>query len=395
MKPLSHCALFVLLTASAVAEKSASMPHPVTNPDSPLMLAGGWLPDDPHQIDFDHLPRVPSQHAIINDVLNQNGNRVNQHNYLVHHDGKFWAMWSDGPGVSRGYGKVPQHDRADQHVYFSTSPDGLTWSKAADLSGAPDPGHGWIARGFWVRDGKLLALASRYKAPGFAGRGLSLRAFELAPDNGSQWRHAGLVFDDALNNFPPAKLPGGEWLMTRRDKNRAVYFLRGGVKSFDDWQSTPVIGYQDSTLAAEEPYWWVLPDGHLTALFRDNRKSGYLYRAFSTDEGRTWTKPVRTNFPDATSKFSGTRLKDGRYVLVSNPNPKRRDPLTLAISDDGLVFHTLLYLDGGRHIDYPHVIEHDDDLFIAFATAKQTVEVLKVKLSDLPKPPAATTAKAE
>jgi predicted neuraminidase len=71
------------------------------------------------------------------------------------------------------------------------------------------------------------------------------------------------------------------------------------------------------------------------ALFRDNRRSGFLYRSFSTDDGRTWSRPVRTNFPDATSKVHGLRLSDGRYVLVSNANPKKRDPLTIAVSDGG------------------------------------------------------------
>jgi hypothetical protein len=43
----------------------------------------------------------------------------------------------------------------------------------------------------------------------------------------------------------------------------------------------------------------------------------------------------------------------------------------------------MIHLVGGRHVDYPHVIEHDDSLFIAFAGGKQTVEILKVKLDDL------------
>ncbi len=43
----------------------------------------------------------------------------------------------------------------------------------------------------------------------------------------------------------------------------------------------------------------------------------------------------------------------------------------------------MIYLVGGRHVDYPHVIEHDGCLFIAFAGGKQTVEVLKVKLTDM------------
>jgi len=136
-------------------------------------------------------------------------------------------------------------------------------------------------------------------------------------------------------------------------------------------------------LMPEEPYWWVLPDGNVLALFRDNAKSGFLFRAFSSDLGRTWTRPVRTDFPDARSKFNGLQLSDGRFILVSNPNPERRDPLALSISTDGMVFDKMGYLFGGRRIDYPHVIEHDGFLLIAFSGGKQSVEILKIQLSEL------------
>lgn len=385
--PVFRLCAAVCLALASVLSSVARPPHPVNHPDSPLMLAGDWVPTDTHQIKFDELPLVPSEHAVVSDVRDQDGRRVNQHNYLVHFDGRFWAMWSDGPGVPGTHfkGQVPGHDRADQHVFFATSPDGLDWGTIGDIMGAPDSGYGWIARGFWVREGKLLALASRYKAVGYAGPGLSLHAFELAPGAGDQWQHLGMVMDDSMNNFSPEQLPGGDWLMTRRDQLREVSFMRGGVKAFDDWQTYPVIGYNDSALAAEEPYWWRLADGNLVALFRDNRQSGYLFRSFSTDEGRTWTRPVSTNFPDSRSKFNGVQLPDGRYVLVSNSHPDRRDPMTLAISEDGLVFDRLLYLVGGRHVDYPHVMYHDGYLFVAFAGAKQTVEVLRIRVADLPK----------
>lgn len=372
----------VTMTSSTAA--APAMPHPVEAPTSPLMLAGDWVPSNPREIDFDRLPRIPSQHAVVSDVLGAGGHRVNQHNYLVHFAGRFWAMWSDGPGESRGQGKVPGHDRADQHVSFATSPDGLQWGAIANLTGAPDKGFGWIARGFWIREGKLLALASRYEAPGYAGPGLSLHAFELAAGEPARWRHLGLVFDDALNNFSPKQLPSGEWMMSRRDGKQNVHFLIGGVAGFDRWTSYPAASYAKLSERPEEPYWWVLPDNtSIVALYRDNARSGFLLRGYSTDNGRTWTTPVRTNFPDATSKFSGVRLPDGRYVLVSNSNPKKRDPLTLALSDDGLVFTSMGYLVGGRHVDYPHVIEHDGALFVAFATAKSTVEVLKIRIADL------------
>ena len=128
----------------------------------------------------------------------------------------------------------------------------------------------------------------------------------------------------------------------------------------------------------------MLPDGNnLVGLIRDNGRSGRLLRTYSIDNGRTWSQIIKTNFPDATSKFFVLRTSRGYYAMVSNANPRRRDPLTLAISSDGLVFTHLFDLVGGRHVDYPHIIEYDDHLLIAFSGAKQTVEVLKVSLDDL------------
>ena len=108
-----------------------------------------------------------------------------------------------------------------------------------------------------------------------------------------------------------------------------------------------------------------------------------LLRTFSTDNGRTWSRIVRTNFPDATSKFFALRTSRGYYAMVSNTNPHRRDPLTLAISPDGLVYTHLFDLVGGRHVDYPHMIEQDGHLLIAFSGAKQTMEVLNVSLESV------------
>ena len=392
--------LLLSLVAACVGSPASAVepPDPVKNPSSPLMLVGDWVPADPSKIDFAGLPRVVSKHAVMNDVrrqnsdgakLNKKSGGVNQHNYLTHFDGRFWAMWSDGPGIE---------DRVGQRVKYAVSDDGLAWSEPKYLSPNPpdsgpdskhyntrtDQGYRYISRGFWQRDGELLALASLDEAAGFFGKSLELKAFRFNKSTDS-WDDAGIVYKDAINNFPPLKLRTGNWMMSRRRhdyKTAGVDFLVGGVQGLDQWESFPVFG-TSSELKAEEPDWWILPDGNLSALFRDNARSGYLYRSFSTDDGRTWSKPIRTNFPDATSKVSGLRLRDGRYVLVSNSNPKKRDPLTLAVSRDGLVFDKLVYLVGERHIDYPHVIEHDGSLYVAFAGGKQSVEVLKIQLKDL------------
>ncbi|WP_199186936.1 exo-alpha-sialidase [Blastopirellula marina] len=355
--------------------------------ESPVMLAGDWVPPNPHDIDFAKLPKVPSQHVVISDVRKRNG--VHQHNYLTFYDGRYWAMWSDGPGIE---------DQGGQRVSYSTSADGLTWAEPQFLtpiprdSGPESPYYGtrspkgfrWIARGFWQREGELLALASLDESAGFFGPSLQLRAFRWN-QAANDWEDAGLLQENAINNFPPQKIGTGQWMMSRRThdyKKVGVQFMLGGVDRLDQWTSAPVLGSADD-LSAEEPCWWTLPDGRLAALFRDNRRSGYLYRSFSSDDGRSWSRPVRTDFPDARSKFCCIRLKDGRYVLVSNPHPQKRDPLAISISDDGVVFTKMGYLIGGRHVDYPHLIEQDGSILVAFAGGKQTVEVLKIKLEDL------------
>jgi hypothetical protein len=376
------------LYTTPLNEETNSAPHPVTNPGSARMLKLPGKTSGAGTIDFANLPRLGSEHAVISDVRNRGGKWVNQHAYLVHHDGRYWAMWSDGPGVpkvppQRHRDVVPGHDQPGTRVSYATSEDGLKWSKTEDLSGPPRrSGFGWIARGFWVRDGELLALASHFNAPGYTGEGLSLEAFRWDKKS-AKWTAHGTVLDNALNNFPPKKLPSGEWMMSRRDYRKQVSVMLGGVKAFNQWEVRPLAKYEGKQMP-EEPYWYVLPDGkNLVGLLRDNSGSKRLLRTFSADNGRNWSSIVRTNFPDAKSKFFALRTSRGYYALVSNANPRRRDPLTLAISRDGLVYHRLFYLVGGRHVDYPNMIEHEGALLISFSSAKQTVEVLKVPLATL------------
>lgn len=366
-------------------------PHPRTNPQSQLMLDLPGSGTEPARIDFAKLPLLNGDHAIVS--LGDKDWAFRLHNYLAHFDGRFWCFWSHGPLVE---------DLATQHLRYATSADGLTWSEVKILAGPPKDGFGYIARGLWIRDGELIALASLFKAPGYAGDGLELVAFRWDSKSNS-WGSAQRVLDNAMNNFPPKKLPTGEWMMSRRAGDRSVSLMIGGVKAIDDWRVVPFSSYtMDDGGRPEEPFWWILPDNNLVGLFRDNSRSGRIMRAFSTDNGRNWSKMVRTNFPDATSKFNALRTSRGYWVMVSNPNPKRRNPLYLSISRDGLVFTRMALLpipaklvhDDWMHdprfgstsytsLQYPHVIEHDGALFIAFSRKKQTVEIVKVELTEM------------
>jgi len=201
-----YAILIIFVVASACSQQKAdNYPHPVNNPGSPVMLTGDWVPENPHHLKFRTLPKIPSEHVVVTDARPKGG--VNQHNYLVFHNGKYWIMWSDGPKVE---------DMVGQRAAFATSPDGLNWSDPKFITPYPpqstpdspiygthsDAGFRYISRGFWQREGELLALASLDEGDDFFGPSLELRAFRLNPKD-ETWEDIGIVYDNTINNFPP------------------------------------------------------------------------------------------------------------------------------------------------------------------------------------------------
>jgi hypothetical protein len=274
------------------------------------------------------------------------------------------------------------------------------------VTGEPKAPYAFIARGLWVRNGELLALAAHFKGKGAFGadKELELRAYAW-DEQASAWKFKQKLYDNAINNFAPQRLPGGDWIMTRRDARFNVSVLIGGQKSLDDWASFPVVGVRDvQGFRPDEPIFWPLSDKTLFALYRDNSGSQRLFHSTSEDGGRSWGKPLMTNFPNATSKLFSMQTSRGYRVLVLNANPTvGRRELHLAISEDGHVFTRLALLDipspatvdnraaevwhkfrtGVASLQYPHVIEHDDHLLIAFSRNKHQTELLRVSLDDL------------
>lgn len=404
LRPLRVLAVIVPLLLMTEGSSAAQEPTPLPI----LKLAGAAT--DPASIDYDRLPRLSGVHAIVNpaalgpharppaqvDMLDL---RLNLHNYLIHHDGKFWCIWSDGPKVE---------DEPTQEVKFSTSLDGQKWTPAQSVTGTPTAPNAYIARGLWVRDGELLALAAHYRGKGAFGaqaeKQLELVAFAWDRDAGT-WKPRGRLYDNAINNFPPQKLDSGDWIMTRRDSRFNVSMLIGGRKALDDWKDYPVVAVGGvAGFRPDEPIFWQLPDKSLYALFRDNGGSQRLFHATSRDSGRTWETPAKTNFPNSSSKLFSLSTSRGYRILVLNAHPAlARRELYLAVSPDGRTFTNLAKLDipsppsvpsdvariskkfsaGIASLQYPHAIEHDGRVLIALSRGKVQTEVFQVALDDI------------
>lgn len=389
------CAGFALFALAAFAA-----PRPVANPAhmyEPVELKGA-----PESYDWSKLKRVPHERAVIY-AGQPPTHGFNMHGYLTFFDGRYWAAWSCGNEFE---------DVSGQHVRYATSKDGMNWEYGG-IAIPPDPKGEmrYFARGFWVRGNELLVLAARDEAWSVVdgvrkkgklfGDSLALVAYRY-DTKAKAWNYHGVAIDDTINNYPPKQLPSGEWMTTRRDHNQNIFVAIGGVKAFDDWKSYAMPKAADG-FDLDEPHWIALADGTIAALFRPTTQSlekygSYrLYRAFSYDGGRNWTTPVRTDFPDAKAKSNALRLSNEKFVLVGNTRGgiDPRVPLTVSISDDGVIFRDLRILEDAptsarfpnrtKHdgYQYPHVNEFNGSVFILYSKNQEDIEILKIAPGEL------------
>jgi hypothetical protein len=59
--------LFIIIILSVkhtFGEQKDNYPHPVTNPESPIMLTGKCVPENKYKIDILSLPPIHSEHLI-------------------------------------------------------------------------------------------------------------------------------------------------------------------------------------------------------------------------------------------------------------------------------------------------------------------------------------------
>ncbi len=107
-------------------------------------------------------------------------------------------------------------------------------------------------------------------------------------------------------------------------------------------------------------------DGRLQMLCRS--RENRLMSFWSDDKGKNWGEVEITDIPNPNSGTDAVTLKDGRQLLVYNPNEKNagkwggsRSPLSVAISWEGRVWEKILDLeDEPGEFSYPAVIQTTD-----------------------------------
>jgi hypothetical protein len=344
------------------------------------------MPANPGQIAWENIPRLRSERiSVIKAREGVTG--FNHHPCLVHFDGRFFAGWNTGER---------DEDAIGQRVQFATSENGLKWSEPVDLTERPERFR-YTAGGFWIRDGELLALASR-------------RSGRDGPDTGDdnpllgfRWKAKekkfGPPFVIAKNFFPnnvPQLTPDREWLMLGKSAARSargMMMAKGGVSPVDIWTMGPL---PDAQGGMEEAEWYTLPDRSLVAQFRGGRDLHRVIRLHSTDDGKTWSKPIVTDFPEAASRHHTIRLRDGTYALFINPHVSAyRVPLTVAFSHDGIAYDHFAnlrmeqtnrrYSGHAKAPGYQYVraIEHERHIWAIYSVNKEDIEISRFPIDEV------------
>ena len=221
-------------------------------------------------------------------------------NAILWTDGRnrVWLLWGRMEGTQpmmRGTGWD------ECRLFYRTSSDnGVTWSK--DQPFFHDT-IGWLPRNLTLRlhDGRLIVPISDE----LHGHGVDLSFFLSTNDNGTTWTQSGI--------------------------------MRGG----------------------EQPTFIERSDGTLLAYLRvrPNIKS-----AESHDGGKTWSEPTATQWKNPDAGISMRKLANGHVILVFNNQDNSRTPLHIALStDEARTWHKPLELESNPgEYSYPSVMQTSD-----------------------------------
>ncbi len=341
------------------------------------------------------------------------------HPYVTYFKGVLFANWDT---------HARDENASGQHGVFRRSTDGgKTWSPAKKLfpplsANVPAAKPSQSTRfqssyGFVVVDESLYAVTDvaewqRPDAKKIKPRikiGLLFRA--VHPDGA-----LGNIF--WLSDDPPAPVPGFDAYPAGKPSLVAkinAYFRQPAHAPQLSFGGNAHPDSDDEHGMSEPAPAWRLDDGTWVKLYRDGgskhtrtlredeaSKSRRNYVAFSFDNGKSWTKPTRTSFPDACARSNAGRLPDGQVYVINNVLPLStkkggRSLLAISLSRDGLNFDRMAvirFLPPERRFEgrsksvgfaYPHSVVADNYLWIIYSVNKEDVEIVRIPLSELQK----------
>jgi predicted neuraminidase/peroxiredoxin len=325
-------------------DSGGALPASTTTSGTPI---GADLParpiQDPYasirfssELIFDHIPGYPVHHCS-SIVEAPNGDLI--------------VTWYGGSYESSD----------DQVLFISRLKKGtFRWSKPEVLvkSPAKPPGNAVL---FTTADNHIWLVWGRMEGsqPMLRGTGWDACSlfFRTSSDNGETWTEDKPFFHDTLGWLPrnlPITLANGTLILPLSDeRNGHGVDLSFFLATKDNGRTWTRSG---NMRGGEQPTFIQRSDGSLLAYLRVRPN---IVAAESRDEGKTWTPPAPTQWKNPDSGISMTRLNNGHLLLVFNDQDDSRSPLHIARStDEGRTWSKPLVLESNPgEYSYPSIFQ--------------------------------------
>ena len=281
----------------------------------------------------------------------------------------FWAQWP-----------YDKHYTEWNCLRMESADNGHTWSTPRPV--AYHDSHVTLMNPMQLSSGEFLLPACFYDR-----RPKPL----VAPVSDLAWAQ---TEDEALGMPAVADQPGGSKFSTH------LHGCSVFISADDNLENLVEHGYiANRPLGLLEPSCVQLRDGRIV-MFMRAEWGGFLWRAESTDLGRTWSPAWETDIPNPTTLPFVLRLADGRIALVHNATGQKgsigpRNPLSIWISDDELrswsiredviatsgSYRPVNWADGLDELAYPNALLVDDQLVFVYDRNRRDVLFVKVEFT--------------
>jgi predicted neuraminidase len=133
----------------------------------------------------------------------------------------------------------------------------------------------------------------------------------------------------------------------------------GSLASQAAWRKSAPLNTKEE-FGAIQPTILVHSPKRLQILCRSRQK--VITEAWSEDGGRTWSRMTATTLPNPSAGIDAVRLRDGRFLLISNPSGTDRRQLEIASSSDGKTWRRVVLVEDETvsEYSYPAIIQTRD-----------------------------------
>jgi hypothetical protein len=287
--------------------------------------------------------------------------------------GRLWSCW------------VGNGDNPNGFFMLATSDDGgAKWSKPRLVIDPTDPPNAPQRRALvgnlWTDPLGRLWLFFDQSLGYFDGRGGDWYIRCDNPDADEPTWTKPVRFADGCTLCKPTVLKNGDWLLpvslwTRdrigpeifKEAHRDLDVIRmANVFASTDqgktWTRRGGVAFPETQF--DEHMIVEKNDGRLWMLART--KEG-LHESYSSDQGKTWSKPQESKIKNLSARFFIRRLESGKLLLVKNGPidvrlPRRSNLCAYLSSDDGETWSKPLLLDDRGLVSYPDGVQSPDGM---------------------------------